>query len=700
MFKKKSLIHLSVLSTSFLLSCTHIFESKNTEIDLTVFKNVIKNLDTLTTNIERSTSAENNSNAIIGMVISSVERDINGQNRKHLNLEKEKVNATKKIKNNEPANVVLVESVLSEVSTIPSHEIELIEHNGFSGKIKNNIDFNKLNWNLPKESKNNNANKEDEIIDSVQTASAATVELKNVSKNEIVEDDDLQVFEYKNESNQIGKSTLNERDIDTYQLPDDLKFASADNGLNKDSDVIKYAEAKISSSVLNVIKRESNTDLIEKNKDRINDLGQGQIVPDLEDAPSVYEIADTVKKEASSSLKKIANNKDSQKNAFTEMPTDGVQQINYKILARVVDPEKNTTSEGFGFEFIPHYDRNDRISDVSGEINLEYSILGSQNVVSGMVLKQGHMDIQTDLDLNSRNQKIVIPLIESEKFEKFLRKNKLATNGSYVLVNTTKGYSDIEIDNVKQPKVFLTSKFKITEKTDEATFILVPGLSAGNNFVRIKSESGWKQKVLNTQENMITYIDEDARESIDQSLELYTESKTGKFVELATNSIDANLVSSKNIIRKISTNKIAFKTQESLSTQKNYLQLKKESTTYIGIGEQESEVNVPSQREKELIMTEFGVNDLQNSCIIQINASDDLARLRIGGPSDVGEVYTQVLYSDREGNLSNEISEWTNKAYILGDRIGVMNIQAEYSNKAVKMTNSYCSNDLYIVENL
>ena len=45
--------------------------------------------------------------------------------------------------------------------------------------------------------------------------------------------------------------------------------------------------------------------------------------------------------------------------------------------------------------------------------------MGSGNVISGMVLKHGYMDIQTDLDLDSTNLKTVIPFIETEKFEKF-----------------------------------------------------------------------------------------------------------------------------------------------------------------------------------------------------------------------------------------------------------------------------------------
>lgn len=698
MFKKKSLILPAVISTTFLVSCTHVFEAKNTEIDLSVFKNIKSNMETLTANVERSTVATNHNEAIMKLVVESVSRDINDQNRSYKKTIAKKTAAKTKLPKIEAPKIIIAQSVTNDVVAIPSREISLIEHNGFNGEIRNQIDFNKLNWTLPTEPQNSEeAKKEEMVTDTIQTASAATKAV--VEEND--SDDDLKVFDY-NEK-ETAPAVASNLETDNYNVPADLQFQSTELSFEDSSKAPKYADAKISNSVLNVIRRESNPELKDKNKDRFiipNNNSSSVIETEKNsDEPSVYEIADSISKESSSTLKKPVSKKDLVKNAFTEMPIEGAEKVNYKILAREVVPGIKT-GEAFGFEFIPHYDRNDRISDVSGEINLEYSVMGSQNVVSGMVLKQGYMDIQTDLDLDSSSMKTVIPLIEADKFEKFLQTNKLSTSGSYILVNTTKGHRDIELDGAKVPKIFLTSKFKIVEKDEEPTFILVAGVSSGNNFVRLKNESGWTQKVLNTQENMITYIDEESRDSGDQSLELYTETKSGKLIELNTSSVDVKLLSSKNNIRKISTNKIAFKTQSSLNTQKNYLEVKKESTTFMGLSGEETEINLPTQREKELIMTEFGVSDLQNSCIIQINASEDIQRLRLGGPSDVGEVYTQVLYADREGNLSTELSEWTNKAYVLGDRTGVLNIQVEYSNGAVKMTNSYCSNDVYLVETL
>lgn len=704
MFKKSSLILPAVISTSFLVSCTHVFESKNAEIDLSVFKNIKSNMEALSTSVASATTPVNNHELVMKLAVESVSRDINNQNRTRKKSSKQNVSSlvktvTPKIA---PSKVVLAQSITNDIVVIPSREIGLIEHHGFNGEIKNQIDFKNLNWTLPVDSKKSeDAKNEEMVIDTIQTASAAT-------EKDGGEDDDIKVFDYNSDAPEIAnnKTVLQAPDESSlYQLPEDLKFQESQVNLEIAEDKIvkapKYAEAKISSSVLNVIKRESNSGIKVKNKDRflLPNLNN-EIVPKTEiesDEPSVYDIADSISKEASSTLKKPV--KDIIKNAFADVPVEGAEKISYKILAREVDPGVKTT-EAFGFEFIPHYDRNDRVSDSSGEINLEYSVMGSQNVVSGMLLKQGFVDIQTDLDLDSSTLKTTIPLIEVEKFEKFLQKNKLSMSGSYVLLNTTKGYTDIEVEDSRAQKILLNSKFNPIKNQEEPTFILVSGIIPGNNFVKIKNETGWTQKVLNTQESMITYIDEEFKESVEQSLELYTETKSGKLVELNTGAIDIKLLSSNNTIKKISTNKVSYKAPSTLNTQKNYLEIKKESTTFIGVSGEESEINLPSQREKEMILTEFGVSDLQNMCLIQINGSEDIQQLRVGGPSDVGEVYTQVLYADREGNLSQEISEWTNKAYILGDRVGVLNIQAEYSNGAVKMTNSYCSNDIYIVENL
>lgn len=668
--KRVPLLLSAVISTTFFVSCTHVFEGNTKEIDLSVFKNVEKNIATHSQNklLEENVPMRNSS-VVMDLAINDVTKDI-VQAKLGLKraIEKNKTKSETRtdasivaetIKEIKIQNKVVEKNF--EIRPFPKSNIDLIEHNGFNGKIENKIDFEALNWELPKEEVKEAAKEENNniITDTIQTASA-----KSIATSEEAEDD-LQVFEY-SENAAIKEPKIQEV---VPVIP-------------------RYADAKISDSVLSVIKREIRPELKAKNI-KHHEPNQSS---DEESMSALTEAADSITSK-DSSLKKP-----DLKNAFIETPVAGATKIEYQILARTIEPGKNS-AEAFGFEFIPHYERNERTPDSSGEIKLEYSIVGSQNVVSGLLLKHGHVDTQIDLDLDATSLKTVVPLIETEKFESFLQKNKLSASGSYILVNMTKGYFDVEVDGSNAQKIILNSKFMPIKKEEKGTFIFVSGVSFGNNFVRLKTESGWTQKIINNQENMITYIDEETKESSEQTLELYTESKSGKLVELNVASDKVKLLSSKNQVRKISTNKIMFKTQETLSTQKNYLEITKESPVFVGVTGDELEIQVPTQREKELIMTEFGLNSLEQGCIIQINSGQDIQNLKVGGPAEVGEVFTQVLFGDKEGNLSTEISEWTNKAYIYGDRTGVMNIQVEYSSGGKRMTNTYCSNDVYLLEN-
>lgn len=689
--KTLSIILPIAVSATLLQSCTHVFESRRSEIDITTFKNISKTIEETKTLLASNYNGENT----IKLELSPIEKAIAStsfeiySNEKR--IKKEKVLAKIKSK---PKAVVVASNESQEIN-----DKSLLEHNGFKTEIKNTIQWEKLNWNLPKESSSKN---EEVIVDTIQTASAGTSKPNDVA----LEEDDLKVFDY-NDSSVVANK--NEASADQYQLPSDIKFEAQQLKTDySDKNLNKYAEARLSSSVLNVIRRESNENLKLKNQLRFENRApatekvETQNSVDPSDDLDVYQIADAVKSESSASLKKETGNKNLSeiaKNAFTEMPIDGAVKLSYKIIGREVNPGVGT-KETSGFEFIPHYDRNERTSDMSGEINLEYSVMGTGNVVSGVVLKHGYIDMQTDLDLDSSSLKTVIPFIETEKFEKFLTDHKLSMDGSYILVNLTKGHEEIELDGEYSNKIYLTSKFSKPKKDEEATFLLVAGINPGNVFVRVKNGDSWYQKIVNTQENMITYIDEETKDTTATEVELYSESKMGKLVEFNPSKDNVSLYGSKNTVKKLSLNKLSFKTIDALNTQKNYLELKNESTTFVSINEATSEVVVPAEREKQMIMREFQLADLANSCIIQVNTTEDILGFKVGGPADIGEVYTQIIYADREGNLSTEISEWTNKAYILGDRMGVLNIQAEYSNGAKKMANTYCSNDSYLVENL
>ncbi len=553
----------------------------------------------------------------------------------------------------------------------------LLELTAFSNGKTKLRKFETLSWKLAKD-KSAPAIVADEV--SVKSAGPKKEEVPDSSE------DDIQVFEY-SETKPVVEAEKIEK------VPGTLIWVVEELPIEN-----KYAEATLSKSVRDVIKRESAEDLILKRKKQLLERTPATEAAEDDEIES-YDIADAVKEGSSSIKKEESKPEDFVKNAFVKQEEMEATKLTYTILAREVTVGKKTDG-AFGFEFIPHYDRNDRTPDSSGEIHLEYSVTGNRNIVSGIVSKLGYMEVQTDLNLASTSMKTVVPLLKNEEFHTFLSKNNLSSNGSYILLNLTKGYQDVETDSEYGEKIFLTANFKVTAKIENATFLLITGLRTGNVFVKLKALDKWFQKIVNTQEEMITYIDEEMDEGVNFDFELFQESKSGKLNELSLEEDAVKLFASKNPVRKISLNKISVKLEDSMSTQKNYLETKNGSKSFVSINPTRREIVVPTEREKQTIMKEFQVQSLENSCVIQVNTDQDMLGIKLGGPADQGEVFTQLLFQDRDGNISNEVTEWTNKVYILGDRAGILNIQIEYQSGARAITNSYCNSDTYVVENL
>jgi hypothetical protein len=88
-------------------------------------------------------------------------------------------------------------------------------------------------------------------------------------------------------------------------------------------------------------------------------------------------------------VKKVDNQKDNM-NAFMVDEEVNTHEAQYSLLAKEINLNTHKNTQIHGFEFIPDYERAERVSDQnSGAINFNYSLSGEMNTQTGVLKGTG-----------------------------------------------------------------------------------------------------------------------------------------------------------------------------------------------------------------------------------------------------------------------------------------------------------------------
>ena len=122
-------------------------------------------------------------------------------------------------------------------------------------------------------------------------------------------------------------------------------------------------------------------------------------------------------------------------------------------------------------------------------------------------------------------------------------------------------------------------------------------------------------------------------------------------------------------------------------------------TVYLGTWDK-NEVEVPSRNFIENIMGSMELLDLKGRCLIQLNLEKEVLNIKVGGDTVKGPMNIESAYLDQDGTMSDEISEFAQKAFYVGDLQGLINIEINYLDKTKEYIQTFCSDETYLVEQL
>jgi hypothetical protein len=376
-------------------------------------------------------------------------------------------------------------------------------------------------------------------------------------------------------------------------------------------------------------------------------------------------------------------------------------QVEFTVKAQEINMTTQKVRQSFGFEFVPDFDRADRMDDqTSGEIKLGYSITGNVNTQTGVVQAQGM--IPTRVELNLLNKEINVPLINEVSIQKFLMKKGLDITGNLLMTAVDDSIQDVEIDSQYQAKIFFTDKFKVVAGQDNAAYVMFLGVNNGNVLIRyLLDNKETAQKIVYVGEGEMYFEDPDF---VGTQRELYTfttRSLLGRKVkELNVDGGDISFLGTKVVSKKKTLNSYEIKVPELVDNSRKYLEFKHLGSSLIVGTAETKEIEIPSNDFIGKVLQVNQLSELGERCMVQVNLTKDLRDFKVGGKNRSGEMFSETSFLDNDGNFSRDNSELAEKMFITGDLEGIFSVRLDYADGSTDFLKTYCSQGSYIVEQL
>lgn len=649
------------------------------EIDYSAFKNAAANLKHLTSTASEKTNemALNDVNKqIVAVIEKELQKEIQATSKK--TAIKPRLQASQKVAKKSVPKVAQTQLLTTIYpSSFEINNSQLVYLWGF--------EFDKLSY-------ESFQNTEIALIqeDEVKVAQAATekvVPVAELAEEKIDLGDDLVVFDYSSPSSEEVVSAgpiepaVEEKIEETTQLKIEHEY-------------------KISNVVKNAISRE-----LERHRPVVNIHGQekapiAQESLDTESLESLINSDDAIVYDYSSVTQAMrSKGEETLGNAFV---SSNVTQITSTLKAFEVKFGNDASIETLNnFEFVPDYDRAERVHDSgSGEISFVATINEDVSTQTGIVQAQG--TLPTRIKLNLLKESNVIPMFNEMSIHQYLEKEQVELHGNFILIEKSQAVKDVEIDVSHAYKVLMNENFSMVDTLEEAKYVFFMGTGTGNVLIRyLLNNSKTMATVAHVGEGEV-YFEAPMFETGSRELfTLNTRSLLGtKIRELNINAQDVSLFGVNTQSRKRTINSYEFNLSEKIFGERRYLEFKHLGYDLIvGTGKQR-ELEIPGADFIRKAIEVNGLASLENRCMVQVNLSNDVRNLKVGGKNKSGEMFVEVTYLDHDGNFSVDSSELSEKAFIVGDQEGILNARIEYSDGSEQFLKTYCSEGSYIVEQL
>ena len=378
-----------------------------------------------------------------------------------------------------------------------------------------------------------------------------------------------------------------------------------------------------------------------------------------------------------------------------------VSQIDFTMTVSEINLSTQKTRQTIGFEFVPDYDRADRMDDQSsGEIKLGYSLAGDATTITGVV--QAYGLIPTRVELNLTSKVLNIPMLSEVGIQKFLSKKETGVTGNLLMVAVDSNITDVEIDSDYQYKVFFSDKFKMLKSRENASFILFLGVKTGNTLIRYLLENKESaQKIVYVGDGEMYFEDPTFVSTQREIYTFTTRSLLGKKVkELNINAEDVSFFGTKITTKKKALNAYEIKVPELVDNSRKYLEFKNTGSSLFVGTKNRLDLEIPGNDFIARVMQANQLSELGERCMVQLNLVKDIRDIKVSGKNKAGEMFAETSFLDNDGNFSRDNSELSEKVFITGALEGIFNVRLDYTDGSTDFLKTFCSEGAYLIEQL
>ncbi|MEI8346884.1 MAG: hypothetical protein WCG27_05425 [Pseudomonadota bacterium] len=402
----------------------------------------------------------------------------------------------------------------------------------------------------------------------------------------------------------------------------------------------------------------------------------------------------------------VDNNDEGQENSSEEKKTEsilekGESQLTIKVAEAALG--KGFKGQGYNFEFLPEYDKNQRYYDyANGEIKIKSKLNNSSSVIRGTVLKKDKVPTKVDIAVEEGQIEVFIPLFDEGNWSEFISENGLNGGGGHLLIDLHEQVDIVDIDGQYEGKLFLNEKLRKVDGEGSYRYILFEGINPGNVLLSYKTFDGQvAQKIIHITETEIYFESNDIKDSALNKISLFEQNI------FSSNSAELNIDASKISyfgqdakVRNIGINLYEYQRPKLPMGMRQYLELNHlNGTIFVGLGDQDR-VEVPGQQYVSQVFNALNLQDLQGRCLIQVNLSKKMLQFQAEGEGRQGAMNLEKYFLDLDGQFSKEGSEMARQIFLAGDGQGIINGKISYIDGTVDYFQTFCSEDTYLVEHL
>jgi len=667
-------------------------------IELSAFTNFASNIQSLSTPKNEDVHAEMNDAQITADIIKVIDKEISQKIRRtryslvpHLvKVQKNKI-AKVEIKKEKITNEIVSVHSSEDLSAFEINNNDLITLYGLSVEQVEYSQFE--NTTLASSYTEESKEVRDEVavkIASTENATTAPIEAdevkmiqpapsKEVMNTEVTssKDDDLVMFEY---SDKVSPEAKVDRSIDA-----------------------KLYDRPLSSAVKRAISRELGTTPIKKLEPVTTqkNFAENEKIQ-IEDQEIDLNSPDTIVYDYSSEKTSKALKASGESEAFAAPTELNTHETQFVIRAKELNLNTQKLSQLHGFEFVPDYDRAERMSDsAAGEIMLGYSLTGEMNTQTGLVQAQGIIPTRIEVALGSMKG-LEVPLINENGIQKFLQKQGLSIEGNLLMIALNSNIIDTEIDSDFGAKFIFDKNFKPVQQINGASFVLYAGVKTGNVLVKyLLANKENAQKIVYVGDGEMYFEDPSFTTSSRETFTFTTRSLLGqKKKELSIDGGAISFFNTNTSAKKKTLNAYELKVPTLVTGMRKYLEFKHlKDSIFVGLSS-EKEVEIPGNDFIGKVLEMNQVNSLKERCVVQLNLSKDLRGFTANGKNRSGEMFVETTYLDKDGNFTRDSFEYADKAFIVGDMEGQFSVKLDYTDGSSEFLKTFCSEGTYLVEQL